>query len=127
MKSQYDIPEPSEAIRVASLHFMGQDRWLLTVRTNKTKATSVAWMCIDNTVKVDRSDKKSYTSGYPYEAIQIWPGSRYPSPPFTLDVRTKNAILRTTTELGVESIDNKKTGVLPKKFLPLLLGRYRRF
>lgn len=105
-KREYGISEPHNFSAGKRGDFSAGD-WILTFLLRESP-TRIKWLYVDYTIRVRKSDRE-YDPGYPYQAVQIAPQSRYPAPPFQIDKRFRDAFVKTIREVGAEKIMNWKS------------------
>jgi hypothetical protein len=104
VKTKYNRPDVSDFINVAK----GQakkDDWLLCLHLSKGKTrkpSMLEWMFVDHVIEVANSDKGAYEKDYPYQAVQVFPSTHYPFPPFTLDADFKRAFTKAISDHDIE-------------------------
>lgn len=64
--------------------------WVLSFLLNK-RLGSVEWLFVDHVARIGKHEKGIYHKDYPCQAVQVWPNSRYPKPPFKLDKEFRQA------------------------------------
>jgi hypothetical protein len=65
--------------------------WVLSFLLNK-RLGSVEWFFVDHVARIGRHEKEAYHKDYPCQAVQVWPKSRYPKPPFKLDKKFRRSL-----------------------------------
>ena len=63
-------------------------------------ATELAWMFVDYIVPVAKNDKRAYSPGYPFQAVQVGKPNRYPIPPFGIDKAFRKALSKAIKDFG---------------------------
>jgi hypothetical protein len=58
-------------------------------------------------VKVSRSDKRAYSPGYPYQAVQVWTPKYCPAPPFVASGEFKRAFRRALRAYGLHKVTDR--------------------
>ena len=92
--------------------------WLL--QFNSATGKQADWLYVDFAVKVSKSDKRAFDSGYPWQAIQVFQNARYAAPPFRLDSDSRRALARAVTEMGTEAFESLASAKAPVRFIRLL-------
>jgi hypothetical protein len=117
-QQEYDLRTPHDFMPCQWSNYSRND-WVLSFRLKHEGPSMVIWMPIDRIVHVPQSDKV-FDRKYPYQAIQIWPLSRYPAPPFRIDKSFTQAFKKAAKEFGIETI-KEWTSVKPSKaFIELI-------
>ncbi len=124
-KEEYGVREANDFITCNKGNYAFGD-WVLTFDLSGRKPTGIRWMCIDFVVRTSRSDRGAYIRECPYQAVQVWPKSRYPRPPFRADARFKNAFEKAVKEYGVNNIEALATTNPPKRLLAEIFSNFRK-
>jgi len=98
-KEEYGVASPHEFISCAANTYKKND-WILTFYLKKRSPSYIRWLAVDYMAPTPKSDK-AYERDYPFQAVQLWPISRYPAPPFRVDKRFRNALATALSEVGV--------------------------
>jgi predicted aspartyl protease len=122
-RAEYNLKEPFKEIFVSQKNDFRAGDWVLAVWLGRKVAQLPAWYFVDYLISVPKSDKKSYDPKYPFEAVQLWPGSRYPSPPFQVTERFRTALARALTEFGIANIP-KDRDIVPQELVELTYKFY---
>ncbi len=77
---------------------------ILTFYSRGESISDIEWMYVDFCVKVSRSDKRAYSYGYPYQAVQVWTPKHYPAPPFVASGEFKRAFRRALRAYGLRKL-----------------------
>ncbi len=88
------------------------------------RRTCVGYIRISDVVKVSRNDKGSYEKDYPYEAVQVWPLSRYPGCPFQIDRTFRKAFRNAVRKFGANRIRKARTANVPSALIELIAAEY---
>lgn len=80
---------------------------ILTFYSRGESISNIEWMYVDFRVKVSRSDKRAYSHGYPYQAVQVWTPKHYPAPPFVASGGFKRAFRRALREYGLRKVTDR--------------------
>lgn len=115
---EYNIIEPEGVLNIQEGQVTEGD-WLLCFEIYNSKIKSLEWMYVDLIVKVSPNDKKSYEKEYPYQAIQVFKLTNYPSPPFEIKgsftKAFKKAFKKAAKEYGTSKIETTSSLVSPKE------------
>jgi hypothetical protein len=113
-RERYGVRGPADYILCREAAYRSSD-WVLTFDVSNGK--HLAWMYVDFVVKVARSDKRTFDRRYPYVAVQVHRLQMNPaSPPFKIDVLSRNVVSAAVQEVGVELFERMKTGRIPAVF-----------
>lgn len=120
-KKAYGILEPHWVQSCKRSEFKKGD-WTLSFRLNQKGSSSATWMFIDYVVKLTTAERRR--SGYPCEAVQIWPPNRYPERPFLIDSRFRRAFAQAVREYGPAKMQRAKNSVPQSLLLDLVYRTY---
>jgi hypothetical protein len=99
-------------------------QWMLTFKLDEHRASKINWLFVDHVVRVARADKRAYSSDYPWEAVQVWPHSRYPLPPFSIDETFRRAFRSAVRECEAVGLTTERSVRPSKGFLKMLHAAY---
>jgi hypothetical protein len=102
-REEYGVSEPKNFITAQRDDYLGGERILLFSLATKSP-TQLEWMFCEYVVATSPQDKKAYEKEYPYQAIQVWPLSRYPPCPFRVDSSFRTAFRSAVKQFGVDQI-----------------------
>ena len=85
--------------------------------------TDPYWMYIDHVVKV-HPGSTGFQAEFDAQAVQIGPLANYAEPPFTLDLRTKEALFKAIEQIGVETLDLLDDINAPKELIEAIRQYY---
>lgn len=98
-----------------------KEDWVLTFMLRNNAATELAWMFVDYIVPVAKNDKRAYSPGYPFQAVQVGKPNRYPIPPFGIDKAFRKALSKAIKDFGgtirIEALRSMKPS---KRFINLI-------
>jgi hypothetical protein len=122
-KKEFGVKEPSDGISASQGQLKTGD-WLLCYELNKKlKVTDIGWMYIDVVVSVGKKEK-SFEKENPFQAIQISPLSKCPTPPFKINSKFKKSLEYIIADYGDEKVGERSTLILPQSMLKNLNDRY---
>ncbi len=98
--------------------------WMLYFYLRDKSPTHIEWRFVDLVVPVSSSDEGAYNPYFPCQVVQIWPLTRYPSPPFLIDRHFGDAFKKVVRDFGAERIKVLKSLKLPAHFVDLIHGCY---
>lgn len=98
VREEYGIPTPYDFISCAANTYKKND-WILTFYLKKQSPRRINWLAVDYITPIPKSDS-AYEREYPYQAVQVWPTNRYPSPPFRIDKRFRSALAIALNGIG---------------------------
>jgi len=108
-KEEYNVRTPDDFALGQSGDYQKND-WVLNFNVKESSITKIRWMPVDYVVRVPKSDKRAYCSGYPYQAVQIWSLKYYPEPPFRIDRQFRSAFSKAVREFGIDEV--KESGIV---------------
>lgn len=120
-KTEYGVA-PQYFISCASNTYK-KDDWVLTFFLKGNSPTQVRWQPIDYIAHTPKSDK-AYERDNPYQAVQVWATSRYPSPPFQIDKRFREALSSAIKEFGVAEFKEKDPYKPSKRLIELIFKNF---
>jgi hypothetical protein len=101
---------------------IAQGDHLLEFLVNGGRITHPAWFYATFLVSISKGDK-AFEPEYPWQAIQVYPLSRCPSPPFTITPAFRKAFAAAVVHFGVKNIMSSKSLVPPKPLLDDIAAR----
>ncbi len=116
-KEEYGVTNPHDFISCAGNTYKKND-WVLTFYL-KRKPRDIRWLPIDYVAPTPKSEK-SYERECPYQAVQVWPISRYPAPPFRVDKRLRTALVAAIQEIGVDKFKEDDPFKPSKRLIELI-------
>ena len=122
-REEYGISAPYDFLTCRRNDYKKND-WVLSFRLKGKSPTAIRWMPVDRVVPIPKSDRKAYTSQYPYQAIQVWSLTHYPAPPFRIDQRFRLAFSKAIRELGAESIRESDPSKPSKWLIDFIYSSY---
>lgn len=114
--NEYQIEEPEYYISCSKGSYE-EGEWILCVEESSLRG--FRWTFAHLIVPTPKSDK-AYEPDNPYQIIQVFPEKQYPSKPFRLDKKTKQALHKAIKEFGVEKIENSKSCKPSQKLINLI-------
>jgi hypothetical protein len=102
-KQAYGVTRPHDFISCSEKEIRKGDR-ILTF--SDSSAEGVGWMVADFRVRMRPSDGAIYTRRNPYQAVQVNPDAKYPTPPFKIDAAFRKALAKAIEEYGEDRISN---------------------
>jgi hypothetical protein len=118
-KLQYGVPTPTDFLGVAT----GQVKpgeWLLTFEARDSgQIRSPGWLFVDLVVGVDPDDADAHEKDFPYQAVQVFPNDKYPSPPFALTKPFVTAFKKAIQMYGLDAVTERHSLAPPPKLLRL--------
>jgi hypothetical protein len=123
-KREYGISDPHDFIAGKKGNFVRGD-WVLTFFLRKQSPAKIKWLYVDYCIRVPKSERRSYDPVYPYQAVQVASAGKYPVPPFQIDKRFREALVRTVREVGAEKIKNWKSVKPSQNFLGAIHKHYK--
>jgi hypothetical protein len=122
-KEEYNVRTPNEFLACQQNAYRKYD-WVLSFDLEKQTPSFVRWMSVDYIVRVPRSEKKAYCSGYPYQAVQVWSLRHYPEPPFRVEPRFRSAFKKALREFGPDEIKERDMVKPTNKLIDLIISNY---
>ena len=119
-KEEYNVSSPQNFLG-AKINDYDEDDWVLVY--NEKKPWDIEWLYVNYIVKIHRNEK-AYDRNFPRQIIQVWPLSKYESPPFNPDKKFGQAFSKAIGQLDdseVEELDAKKPN---KKLIGLIKKNY---
>jgi hypothetical protein len=102
-KQAYGVTRPHDFITCSEKEIRKGDR-ILTFYDSS--AEGVCWMVADFRVRMKPSDGAIYTRTNPYQAVQVNPDAKYPTPPFKIDAAFRKALAMAIEEYGEDRISS---------------------
>jgi hypothetical protein len=121
-KEQYNVADP-EDFRGCRTNTYNENDWILTFQFKGNMPVNLSWLYVDFLAKTEKSDK-AYISGFPYQAVQVWPDSRYPGPPFKIDKRFRDALAVAIKKYGISKFKKDDPYKLSKNLVELIQENY---
>jgi hypothetical protein len=123
-KEKYGIAEPNTWLSSRCKDYRQGD-WALTFWLKKGRPIGLEWISIDYSVKVSPSEKGVYDRKNPCQYVQVFPKSRYPPPPFTLDKPFRKAAFEAIRDFNPSKIEKLKSTAAPKDLVDLIYKHWR--
>jgi hypothetical protein len=98
-KESYGVKQPHSGFSVRR-DKVKEDEWVLVFNLPEFK--NFRWVYVDFVVRVDRSERKAYLIGAPFQAIQTRSSKAYPPPPFKIDAGFRDAFKSSAKDFGLE-------------------------
>jgi hypothetical protein len=98
----YGVTSPDAFISCTEKEIREGDRILVF----DSRAGDVWWMVADFRVRVKPSDGAIYRRKYPYQAVQVHPDAKYPTPPFKIDAAFRRALAKAIGEYGEDRLSS---------------------
>ena len=117
--AEYGLKQPHTWVCTAKGH-VKPNEWLLSFVLRKKKVTDVEWKYVDFLVKISPKEKRFYFREWPYHAVQVYPLSKYPTPPFRLTSRFRRAFSRACARYTFDSIKAARSDRPSLKLLKLI-------
>ena len=122
LKKQYNISAPNDFIG-CPLNTYKENDWVLNFYLKKNLPTYIGWLYVDFVAKMQQSDE-AYSPEYPCQAVQVWPNSRYPEPPFKIDSHFRKALTVALKKFGVSKFKEIDPYKPPKRLIELIWESY---
>ena len=120
---QYNVSSPRDFIG-CDKHAYDENDWILTFRIRRNMPVDISWQFVDFVVETERKDI-AYDPDFPYQAVQVWPLTRYSEPPF--DIRNKHfrtALAIALKKYGIAKFDREDPSAPPKHLIELIRKNY---
>lgn len=114
-KTEYGVAKPSDYFN-AAYGTVSKHDWLLCFDIDDEDTKSICWLFVDFVVSVSPSDKGAYDKACPFQAIQVHPLKKCPSPPFQITQPFRKAFRRALRDWGVRRI-RKRRSLVPAQAL----------
>lgn len=116
---EYNVKNPHNWLGYDKENYVPND-WILTFSLKRTPK-EIKWMWPDFIVQIPISDKV----GDRYQAIQLYPNTKYPQPPFAVSKKDfKKAFSEACKEFGIKKIKGIIDTTPPDKLIKLIKKHY---
>jgi len=122
-KEEYNVRTPND-FAMGERNAYQKNDWVLNFDLSGETPIGVRWMSVDYVVRVPKSDKKAYSTGYPFQAVQVWSPRHYPEPPFRVEPRFRNAFKKAVREFGADKIWEQDVVRPSKSLMTLIYDNY---
>lgn len=122
--SEYGHKEPRLWVSVGKNRVKRND-WLLSFTFTPRGIKDVHWLYVDFVVKINPKEKRYYSRGWPYHAVQVNPASKYPLPPFQITAKFRKALSDAIKTYTPERIKNAKTDKSSVRLIDLIAKELR--
>ena len=116
---RYGVRSPHTFIACRQRQYSDYD-CILTFYSRGESISNIEWMYVDFRVKVSRSDKRAYSYGYPYQAVQVWTPKHYPAPPFVASGEFRRAFRRALRKYGLSKVTGLDVTKPPPSLVQLI-------
>ncbi len=123
--TEFNVRQPHNFVSCRATDYREAD-WILSFRLAKSGASSAQWIYVDFKVKVSRNDRKAYYADYPFQAVQVFPPSHYPPPPFAITKGFRTALRDATIALGIDRLKRLRSVRVPRDLLGMIRRRLRK-
>lgn len=117
--TEYGHREPRLWVSVGKNRVRRND-WLLSFTFSARGVKSVRWMYVDFVVKISPKERRYYSAGWPYHAVQVNPSSKYPLPPFQISSQFRKALAAAIKTYTPKRIKDAKTDIPSVRFIDLI-------
>jgi len=121
---RYGVRSPHTFIACRQRQYSDYD-CILSFYSRGESISKIEWIHVDFCVKVSRSDKRAYSLGYPYQAVQVWTAKHYPAPPFVASGEFNRAFKRALRAYGLRKITDRDVTKPPPPLVELIYEEIR--
>ena len=116
---RYGVRSPHTFIGCTQRQYSDYD-YILTFYSQGESISNIEWMYVYFRVKVSRSDKRAYSYGYPYQAVQVSTPKYCPPPPFVASGEFKRAFRRALRAYGLRKLTDRDVTKPPARLVDLI-------
>lgn len=122
--TEYGHKEPHLWVSVGKNRIHRND-WLLSFAFTTRGVKAVHWMYVDFVVKIAPKEKRYYSRGWPYHAVQVNPSSKYPLPPFQITAQFRKALAAAIRAYTPDRIRDAKTDIPSVRLIHLIATKMK--